>query len=84
MLAPRSMTVAPVRTISLMPYDAEQRDERVDLRLRPVRLDDHGLGRDVDDGALVQLDDLDHLGPVGVGGADLDQGELVLDQLVLR
>jgi hypothetical protein len=44
---PRDMTTAPVRTSSLMPYGAHQRDERVDLVLGPGDLDDHGLGREV-------------------------------------
>ena len=43
---------------------AQQRDEGVDLLLGAAVLDDDGLRADVEDAALVELDDAQDLGPV--------------------
>ncbi len=63
---------------------AQQRDEGVDLLLGAAVLDDDGFGTDVQDAALVELDDAQDLGPFRLGGADLDEGELVLDDAASR
>ena len=42
-------------------------------------LDDDGLGADVEDATLVELDDAQDLAPLRFGGAHLDERQLVLD-----
>ena len=69
----------PVRNELLDPVAADERDELVDLGLRAGHLDDDRLPRQVDDPALRQLDELQDLGPVAVGGPDLDERQLLGD-----
>ena len=81
---PRLMTTAPVLTSSLIPYVRTSATNCVDLALRAGDLDDHRLPRQVDDPALRQLDELQDLGPIGVGRPDLDEGQLLGDDRVRR
>ena len=77
---PRVITMVPVRTSSLMPKPRSRAMSESTSAFGAGRLDDERPVGDVHDPALVHLDDLDDLRPVGVGRPDLHERQLVLDR----